>query len=486
MDGWLRRWDAIHREGAAGRPAAAARGVASFYALAQAPETEVCHGTACHLARIRRGLSAPAGTAVYCLGHCHAGPAVRDHGALTPPEVPVEVRTLTGRPLVTPRLELGCVTLAGYRALGGFAAAAQALRAPGADILAALEVARLRGRGGAGFPVARKWRAAAEAPGAQTAVVVNGDEGDPGSFIDRLILARDPFAVIEGLLLAGHAIGAERGVIYIRHEYPEAAAVIEDALAQAQAAGWLGDDIQGSGVAFHITVARGKGSYVCGEETALLNHLEHRRGEVRLRPPYPVTSGLDGWPTVVNNVETLVNVPLIVRDAAAFARQGTEGSTGTVAMCLDGGFARPGVVEVPFGTPLSTVLLEAGGTAGLAAVVLGGPMGSILGPDQWDVPVCFDAMQARDVRLGHGGLVALPAGTDWASLLRHWLSFAAHESCGRCAPCALGTQQALRAREDLPQVRAILDVMAGGSLCAFGRSLPQPLRWILDRLEGGR
>jgi NADH:ubiquinone oxidoreductase subunit F (NADH-binding) len=429
---------------------------------------------------------------VYCLGQCDRAPAVRVDGFIrTPDEGRTSIRSLTDTPIVTVRLgNAACPTLALAQAAGVFEALADALDAPGAVVLEAVEASNLRGRGGAGFPAGRKWRTAADTQAAHRVVVVNGDEGDPGSFIDRLLLQDDPFGVIEGLLLAGYAIGADRGILYVRNEYPEAVQVLNAAVDEAREAGFIGDRILGTGFCFEIEVITGKGSYVCGEETALINAIEHRRGEVRLRPPYPAVAGLDGYPTVVNNVETLINVPWIVRHgAAAYRALGTPESAGTLALCFDAGFAHPGVVEVAFGTDLKALIEVAagGGVDGpLEAVVIGGPMGTILGPDAWSVPVCYAAMDALDIRLGHGGLVAVPAGTDWQQMLRHWLTFMVQESCGRCSPCALGSQAALGAVRSPEALESLLKLMETASLCAFGRSMPAPLRQIVARMTASR
>jgi NADH:ubiquinone oxidoreductase subunit F (NADH-binding) len=258
---------------------------------------------------------------------------------------------------------------------------------------------------------------------------------------------------------------------------------------QARAAGILGPSVLGSGFACDVAVLPGLGSYVCGEETALLNAIEGRRGEVRLRPPYPAEAGLFGCPTVVNNVETLANVPAILeRGPEAYSALGTARSPGTKVLCLSRGFARPGLVEVEFGTPLARVIEEAGGGRdgrALEGVLLGGPMGSIVWREAFDVPVGYEEMAERKIQLGHGGVVALLAGTDWTALALHLARFAADESCGRCYPCALGSRELLRrlrAGASLAQVADLFEVMESASLCAFGQLVPGPLRALLARL----
>ena len=272
-----------------------------------------------------------------------------------------------------------------------------------------------------------------------------------------------------------------------RSSIPAALAALERAVGEAREAGVVGPSVLGSEFACEVQVFPGVGSYVCGEETALLNAVEGWRGEVRLRPPYPTESGLFGRPTVVNNVETLVNVAAILeRGAGAYAALGTAACSGTKALCLNAGFARPGIVEVEFGTPLRAVIEEAGGAGGgaeLDAVLLGGPMGSVVPPELWDTPVCYEAAAEAGVTLGHGGMVALTDGTDWAALLRNQLRFMRDESCGRCAPCGLGSVRAVELAEAgrEAELLRLLDVIEQGSLCAFGHGVPRPLRQLVER-----
>jgi NADH:ubiquinone oxidoreductase subunit F (NADH-binding) len=398
------------------------------------------------------------------------------------------MRCAAERPIVTRRVAKGdFADLEAARADGAYDALEQALAGAPDDVLRAIEDSGERGRGGAGFPTGRKWRAGAEAAGDLKYVIANGDEGDPGSFIDRVLMERDPHAVLEGLALCAWAVGAAEGIVYVRCEYPEALRRMQEAVAAAEQAGVLGQSVLGSRFCFRVTVFPGMGSYVCGEETAMLNAIEGFRGEVRLRPPYPTESGLHGRPTIVNNVETLVNVPWIVANGArAYSALGTQQSSGTKAMCLNHGFARPGIVEVEFGMTLRELIETHGGgsdNAPLEAVILGGPMGSVLPPDRWDVPICYEAMQQRSIRLGHGGLVALPEGTDFRRLLVHWLEFMQRESCGKCVPCRIGSQRALelaRSPADRSGLQRLLEVMTEGSLCAFGQLMPGPMNELLE------
>ena len=492
------------------RGAASARAVASFFEREAWLDTvRVCRGTSCHLlgaADVGRELGERGPCSeVRCLGYCDRSPAVllpdgraatgvRAARAAPGPDderLPA-IRCLASEPRVTARVLHGDHgDLGRAREAGVWRALEPALTEGPEAVLGELDRSGERGRGGAGYSTAAKWRAAAVAPGVQRYAIANGDEGDPGSFVDRVLMQHDPHAVLEGLALCGFAIGAREGIVYVRGEYPAAARSLERAIGQARSAGLLGPSVLGSAFAFDVRVVRGRGSYVCGEETALLNALEGARGEVRLRPPYPVTSGLFGAPTVVNNVETLVNVPSILSlGAAAYRRLGTPEAPGTKAMCLNAGFTRPGLVEVAFGTPLSDVIEEGGGAADgeLDAVLLGGPMGSLVAGDDLATPIGYERMSACGIELGHGGVVALPAGSDWRALLLLWLDFVRKESCGRCVPCRLGSEQAhglvregLERRADRSSLDTLLTAMERTSLCAFGRLAPGPIRSLIER-----
>jgi NADH:ubiquinone oxidoreductase subunit F (NADH-binding) len=491
------------------RSVARERSLASFFAdlHADAAAVRVCRGTSCELAGARRVFESHAARgscrAVYCLGYCDRSPAallpdgrlaLGDPGSPSyreDPEPLPAVRALGREPLVTARIARGDFSsLAAARGDGAYSMLAKALARPREEVLDTLERSGERGRGGGGFSTAAKWRAAARASDRRRIVVANGDEGDPGSFVDRALLEADPHAVLEGMALCAHATGAQEGFVYVRSEYPRARARIAAAVAEARAAGVIGASLLGSGHPFEVSVISGRGSYVCGEETALLNALEGRRGEVRLRPPYPAERGYAGRPTVVNNVETLANVPIVLAmGAERYASLGTAACSGTKVLSLGAGFARPGLVEVEFGTPLRAVIEEAGGGS-LAAVWLGGPMGSLVPGEGWDVPVCPAAMAESGIQLGHGGLVALPKGTDFAGLLRHGLRFMSEESCGRCSACGLGSRAALaRAGGDLDgparaELERRFEVMEQASLCAFGQLMPGPLRALLARCGG--
>jgi NADH:ubiquinone oxidoreductase subunit F (NADH-binding)/NADH:ubiquinone oxidoreductase subunit E len=496
-------------------PEATLRGVLSFYTDFQSKSSEmrVCQGTSCKLA----GAAALASSLrsrfecqdVYCLGHCDRSPAVlSEEGevftgdqalalASGAPERTLaqdfrtSLRCLAREPIVLRHVLKGNASdLAAARAQGVYQALAKALPRSPQELLDTVEHSEQRGRGGAGFLTGAKWRSCAGAPARPKYVVVNGDEGDPGSFIDRVLMEDDPHSVLEGLILCAYAVGASQGIIFIRSEYPRAIACMRQAIVAAYEQGILGASVLGSKFALEVSICPGLGSYVCGEETAMLNAIEGWRGEVRIRPPYPAVEGLYGKPTVVNNVETLVSIPFIVeRGPEAYAEFGTARSKGTKVFSLNHGFARPGLVEVEFGITLLEVVAEAGEGAGgkrLEAAILGGPMGSVLLPHEWGVPVCYVRMAEEGIQLGHGGLVAIPEGTDFRALLEHWLVFMMDESCGKCVPCRLGSKRAWRVlhQQDGTSCRArlgrLFEVMEAGSLCAFGQSMPRPMRKLME------
>jgi NADH:ubiquinone oxidoreductase subunit F (NADH-binding) len=499
-----------------GLPVAAVRGPATFYADFTAPRAErhvrVCGAAACvaasagrHLTEIEealgvaRGRRRPDGRVslqeVRCLGYCYAGPAALDDdrpcagpdlvdqltGAQPPRDPAIPVRAAGATPVVTAGLagELTAWSVWPAVAAGGDPDA----------VLAEVAAAGLRGRGGAGFQAARKWSAARQ-HAAPRVVVANGDEGDPGSYVDRLLMEQDPSRVLEGLALACFAVGAEEGVVFVRAEYPRARERMTAAIRAAYDDGHLGRDVHGTGRVLEVRVRSGAGSYVSGEETALLNALEGLRGVVRPRPPYPAERGLHGWPTVVNNVETLAGLPWILRHGgAAYARMGTATESGTVVTCLSERFARPGAYEVEIGTPLRRVVEDLGGGlrdgAVLRAIQVGGPLGGFLGPDDLDLPLSEAALSRHQAALGHAGIVALDDRLSGAEVMRHLWRFAAMESCGGCSPCRVGAPRglALAGRPPTAEVveahRRVLATMETASLCAFGRRVPAALRSLV-------
>ncbi len=386
-------------------------------------------------------------------------------------------------------------SLADYEVHGGMAGLRRALAMAPAAIVAEVIDSGLRGRGGAAFPTGIKWQTAARAEGRQKYVVCNADEGDSGSFADRLLMESDPFALIEGMAIAGLAVGATKGYIYVRSEYPHAVAALDAAIAAADEAHLLGGDLLGSGKAFDLEVRMGAGSYVCGEETALLESLEGKRGIVRAKPPLPAVAGLFGMPTVVNNVVTLATVPLVLARGAAFHRDhGTGRSRGTLALQLAGNVERGGLVEVAFGVTLRELIENfGGGTASgrpIRAIQVGGPLGTYVPPQHWDTPLDYEAYGALGHVIGHGSVVVHDDTVDMARMARHALQFCAIESCGKCTPCRIGSVRGVElidrivaGRDRAAQVialRELAETMQHGSLCAMGGMTPYPVLSALD------
>ncbi|MGI4812671.1 MAG: formate dehydrogenase beta subunit [Janthinobacterium lividum] len=353
----------------------------------------------------------------------------------------------------------------------------------------------LRGRGGAAFPAGIKWKTVLGATAPQKYVVCNADEGDSGTFADRLSMESDPFGLIEGMIIAGVTVGATRGYIYVRSEYPHAIATLQAAIAVATRVGWLGANVLGSGRAFELSVAKGAGAYVCGEETALLESLEGKRGVVRAKPPIPALTGLFGKPTVVNNVVTLATVPIVFAKGADYYRGFGQGrSLGTLPMQLAGNVRRGGLIELAFGVTLRTLLDTYGhGTASgrpARAVQVGGPLGTYLPDSQWDQPIDYEVYAAMGAVVGHGGIVVHDDTSDLAALSEYAMRFCAIESCGKCTPCRIGSTRGveviarMRQGESSPKqvqlLRDLCDTMLSASLCAMGGMTPYP---VLSALE---
>jgi NADH-quinone oxidoreductase subunit F len=464
-------------------PPAEAWGVVTFYALLAtasrpAAVAHVCDDIACRLNgadQLCRDLEARLGHAVHrspCLGQCDKGSAALITRAGREPErfvlAPATADEIAqaladGTPSLAsahPASEGGPGVGAGarivrrmtvadsssldsYRQHGGYAALAKALAMGPAAVIAEVTAAKLLGRGGAAFPTGRKWDAVAREPARPHYVVCNADESEPGTFKDRVLMEQDPFAVVEAMTICGLATGAEHGFIYIRGEYPESEAAIGEAIAQARAAGLLGPNVAKSGHAFDIEIRRGGGAYICGEETALFNSIEGKRGEPRSKPPFPAQVGVFGQPTVVNNVETLVNVlDILTEGGAAWATTGTAGSTGTRLFCLSGHVAKPGLYEIECGQTLRHAIDLAGGIPRgrpLQAVLLGGAAGTFVGPEALDMPLSFEGARAANATLGSGVIMVFDETADLTDTLARIAQFFRDESCGQCVPCRVGT-----------------------------------------------
>ncbi len=390
-----------------------------------------------------------------------------------------------------------------YLAIGGFRALAKVLSGMAPEqVVSEVKAAGLRGRGGAGFPAGAKWEFARRAPGDVKYVVVNCDEGDPGAYMDRSIMEGNPYGVLEGLLIGAFAIGATEGFVYIRQEYPLALENLTVAIARATELGLLGEDILGSGFAFEVSVARGAGAFVCGEETALLKSLEGCVGEPKPRPPYPAVKGLWGRPTNINNVETWANVPLVINDgAAAFASIGTETSKGTKIFSLVGKINNTGLVEVPMGITLREIVYDIGGGIPggkrFKAVQTGGPSGGCIPEAQLDLKVGFDELTAAGSMMGSGGMIVMDEDTCMPDVARYFVDFLCDESCGKCVPCREGLRQMQQiltritrgqGREgDIELLEQLAEVAAEASLCALGKTAANPfrstLRYFRDEYE---
>jgi NADH:ubiquinone oxidoreductase subunit F (NADH-binding) len=357
------------------------------------------------------------------------------------------------------------------------------------ELLDEVKAANVRGRGGAGFPAGSKWEFARAAAGEQKFIVANGDEGDPGSYIDKYLMERNPALLLEGMALAGYAVGASHGFVLCRSEYPLSKPALEREIERARQEGLLGERVLGTKFSFDVTVVEGAGSYVVGEETALLACLQGLRGTVSARPPFPAQRGVHGMPTVVNKVETLCNIHYIAVHGALAYRDLSPGATpGSKLVCFNERFRRPGVYEVRFGTSVRELCEElAGNLVGgreIKAVQIGGPLGGILPAPLLDTPFDFDELAAVGCMVGHGGILAFDDQTDMRSVARHLLRFGAHESCGKCFPCRIGLKRAhemFAADEPVDRARleALLETLELGSLCAHGGGMPAPIRSLL-------
>ena len=386
-----------------------------------------------------------------------------------------------------------------YIAAGGYRALEKVLKGMTPDeVIAEVTASGLRGRGGGGYPTGLKWRNTADAAGKEKYIICNGDEGDPGAYMDRSILEGDPHAVIEGLLIAGYAAGATSGWFYIRAEYPLAVERVEAALKTARGRGLLGENILGSGFSFDCRVRLGAGAFVCGEETALIASIEGKRGTPRPRPPYPSQAGLWDYPSCVNNVETLANVPAIIRRGAGwYSGMGTETSKGTKVFALTGKARYSGLIEVPMGTTLREIVEEIGGGSSsgrpLKAIQTGGPSGGVIPVSLLDTPVCYEKFRELGSIMGSGGMIVMDDDDSMVSIAAFYLEFTVDESCGKCVPCRIGGKQMLDLLKkiaagkgsagDLAQVRRLSEAMRKGSLCGLGQTAPNPVDSALRYFE---
>lgn len=387
------------------------------------------------------------------------------------------------------------VSLDDYRAHGGYEGLAKAVELDGAQIVEIVTESGLRGRGGAAFPTGIKWRTVLQADGAQKYVTCNADEGDSGTFADRMIMESDPFVLIEGMTIAGIAVGATEGYVYLRTEYPLAIEIMNEAIRVAESAGLLGASVMESGKAFHLEVREAAGAYICGEETSMLESLEGKRGMIRYRPPLPAIKGLFGAPTIVNNVITLASVPVILARGAKFYQDfGTGRSRGTLTVQLAGNIKRGGLVEVGFGRTLRELLEDFGGGSStgrpIRAVQAGGPLGAYVHPSRFDTPLDYEAFAEFGAMIGHGGLVAFDDTVDMGEQARFAMEFCAIESCGKCTPCRIGAVRGVEVIDrilggvdedgNLVLLRELCDTMVAGSLCALGGMAPFPVLSVLD------
>ncbi|HOF35329.1 MAG TPA: NADH-ubiquinone oxidoreductase-F iron-sulfur binding region domain-containing protein [Dermatophilaceae bacterium] len=384
-----------------------------------------------------------------------------------------------------------------YARHGGWIGLRRALGMAPEAVVEEVVASGLRGRGGAGFPAGVKWRTVAGGPGPLKFVTINADEGDSGTFADRMLMEGDPFALIEGMAITAWAVGASEGYVFIRSEYPHAIATMRRAIETARTGGWLGPDVLGSGLAFDVEVRVGAGAYICGEETSMLSTIEGRRGEVRAKPPIPALSGLFGRPTVVNNVLTVAAVPSILADGPeAYAAHGVDRSRGTQVFQLAGNVARGGLVEVDFGITLRDLVEGFGGGTRsgrpVRAVQVGGPLGAYVPADRLDVPLAYEAMADAGFMLGHGGVVVFDDTVDMGRMARFAMEFCAKESCGKCTPCRIGSQRGVETidrlvaggtesdrRANLALLQDLCTTMERGSLCAMGGLTPMPVRSAL-------
>ncbi len=513
-------------------PPAEAYGVATFYALLSTEKrpkriAHVCDDIACKLKgadalcnELEATLEPDTWHRSPCLGQCERGPAVLfqlageedrtltaadadairsglEGGADRPEPKPSTPQTQGSREEGLRLLRRVGVcdptSLDDYREHGGYVSLRRAVSIGADAILREVKDSGIRGRGGAAFPMGIKWDAVAKAPATPHYIVCNADESEPGTFKDRVLMEEDPFAIVEAMTIAGFATGSQRGFLYIRGEYPLAKKRLQNAIDVATRRGFLGADVMGSSFRFDIEIRCGAGAYICGEETALFNSIEGFRGEPRNKPPFPTQVGLFGKPTVVNNVETLVNVLDIVGDGGpAFAALGSKDSTGPKLFCLSGNVERPGLYEVPFGTTLRELLDKSGATDNIQAVLLGGAAGTFLGPDELDIALTFEGTREVGASLGSGVVMVFDEHADMTGTLLRVAAFFRDESCGQCVPCRVGTvrveealQRMARSNGNGAADTALIDelalVMKDASICGLGHTAASAIQSALAR-----
>lgn len=464
---------------------------------------QVCDGTSCRIggAKAIEAMLHRYGhdcEKVYCLGFCDRSPVsmipfdqLREH-------TPASIRNFAPEAIITRRILDGPIHgIQKAVESGVYTGLIRALKFAPIHLIEEVERSGERGPGVAESSTGTKWRTAAASDSDQKYVIANGDEGDPGSFVDRVLMEQDPHTIIEGMILCGYAIGAGEGIIYIRSEYPRAVEIMHGAIAEARRESFLGEDIFGSGFSFDIRVFIGKGSYASGEESALIASLEGLPNRLPPRRCRSEEAGLHGKPTVVNNIETLTNIPFIaLKGGDAYSFYGTHATSGTKAICLNHGFQNPGLIEVEFGITFREVIEEIGGGGRngepLAGVLIGGEMGTILRPEDLDYPICYDVLNRHGIHLGHGGFIAIPEDTNFRDLLVHFTEFMIRESCGKSATCKVGAEAFLKAVEEnheITELEAMLDLIEAGNRCDSKPFVPGPIRSLLtdfpDRIFGG-
>ena len=514
ISGWISHGGVNHIAERLGVPPADGFGVASFYEMFRMEDpghtddvVHVCVDAACQIAGadgVIVSLEA-AGTKVHrspCLGQCERAPAQFVQGNQGRPDFVAADTQSDGGPVIPQqgRHELQLLRRMGdtdpeslddYVAYGGYEALTKAFSVGAEAVLEQVEIAKLKGRGGAAFPTAVKWHGVRSAPGDTKWIVVNADESEPGTFKDRHLMEFDPFSIVEAATIAGFATGAQKGFIYVRGEYPLAVHRLQKAIDSARDRGFLGARIAGSSFGFELEIRRGAGAYICGEETALFESLEGFRGEPRQKPPFPTTHGLFKQPTAINNPETLVNVlPILIGGAEAYAQTGTADSTGTRLFCLSGDVQVPGLYEGPHGITLGEAIAMAGGATGdLKAILLGGAAGSFVGPDQMDLPLSFEGTRAAGASLGSGVIKLFNADTDFQAVVARIAEFFRNESCGQCVPCRVGVvrQHELVIRtagRSMNGERELLDdmdaAMKDASICGLGHTASTEVRSAID------